>query len=292
MRELKINQSVTDRELMSVGKYLNDINRINLLSLEEEVRLAKKVKLGDPEAANRLVRANLRFVISVAKAYQHRGLSLGDLISEGNLGLIRAAEKFDVTKGFKFISFAVWWIRQSILMGLAEQSRTIRLPMNTIHSITKIRKTSLALEQKLERMPTEEEIAEELNWDLSQIRHFNISSYYSLSLDQAYLLESGDTLLDLLSNSDPAPDHGLKLLSDVQEVGNLLKVLPERQEAILQLYYGLSGMKRLQLDEIGHIFDLSTERVRQLKDEGLKNLRKKLFRHYSLKHANHQIFIV
>ena len=279
MRELKIDQSITGRDIASVNKYMTEIGKIPLLTLEEEVQLTRKVRAGDELALERLVRTNLRFVVSVAKKYQHRGLSLGDLINEGNLGLIRAATRFDDTKGFKFISFAVWWIRQSIMLAIAEQTRTIRLPLNIINSITQLNKTLSGMEQRLERIPTAQEVALEINMEEQRIAGYLREAHRCVSLDKIVNPEIGSTLLDIIVNSDPAPDDVFSGDATVYEVEMLLKTLPKREEKILRLYYGLAGSPSFSLDDIAVLFKLSKERVRQLKDKGLKKLRLRILRH-------------
>lgn len=279
MRELRIDQSITGRDIASVNKYMTEIGKIPLLTIEEEVQLARKVREGDQLALERLVRTNLRFVVSVAKKYQNRGLSLGDLINEGNLGLIRAATRFDDTKGFKFISFAVWWIRQSIMLAIAEQTRTIRLPLNIINSITQLNKTLSEMEQQLERIPTAEELASEADMEERRIAGYLREAQRCVSLDKVVNPDVGSTLLDIIVNSDAAPDAGFSADAAVHEVDMLLKILSKREQMILRLYYGLAGSPSFSLDDIAAIFKLSKERVRQLKDKGIKKLRSRLLRH-------------
>lgn len=279
MRELRIDQSITGRDIASVNKYMTEIGKIPLLTIEEEVQLARKVREGDQLALERLVRTNLRFVVSVAKKYQNRGLSLGDLINEGNLGLIRAATRFDDTKGFKFISFAVWWIRQSIMLAIAEQTRTIRLPLNIINSITQLNKTLSEMEQQLERIPTAEELASEADIEERRIAGYLREAQRCVSLDKVVNPDVGSTLLDIIVNSDAAPDAGFSADAAVHEVDMLLKILSKREQMILRLYYGLAGSPSFSLDDIAAIFKLSKERVRQLKDKGIKKLRSRLLRH-------------
>lgn len=279
MRELKIDQSITGRDIASVNKYMTEIGKIPLLTIEEEVQLTRKVRAGDELALERLVRTNLRFVVSVAKKYQHRGLSLGDLINEGNLGLIRAATRFDDTKGFKFISFAVWWIRQSIMLAIAEQTRTIKLPLNIINSITQLNKTLSGMEQRLERIPTAEEIALEIDMKEQRIAGYLREAHRCVSLDKIVNPDVGSTLLDIIVSSDPAPDDVFSGDATVYEVEMLLKALPKREAKILRLYYGLAGSPSFSLDDIAVLFKLSKERVRQLKDKGLSKLRLRILRH-------------
>lgn len=276
MRELKIDQSITGRDIASVNKYMTEIGKIPLLTIEEEIQLTRKIRAGDELALERLVRTNLRFVVSVAKKYQHRGLSLGDLINEGNLGLIRAATRFDDTKGFKFISFAVWWIRQSIMLAIAEQTRTIRLPLNIINSITQLNKTLSGMEQRLERIPTAEEVALETDTEEQRIAGYLREAHRCVSLDKIVNPEVGNTLLDIIVSSDPAPDAVFSGDATVYEVGMLLKLLSKREATILRLYYGLAGSPSFSLDDIAALFKLSKERVRQLKDKGLKKLRSRM----------------
>lgn len=279
MRELRIDQSITGRDIASVNKYMTEIGKIPLLTIEEEVQLARKVREGDQLALERLVRTNLRFVVSVAKKYQNRGLSLGDLINEGNLGLIRAATRFDDTKGFKFISFAVWWIRQSIMLAIAEQTRTIRLPLNIINSITQLNKTLSEMEQQLERIPTAEELACEAEIEEWRIAGYLREAQRCVSLDKVVNPDVGSTLLDIIVDSDAAPDAGFSADAAVYEVDMLLKILSKREQMILRLYYGLAGSTSFSLDDIAALFKLSKERVRQLKDKGIKKLRSRLLRH-------------
>lgn len=275
MRELKITQSITVRDTASLNKYMTEIGKIPLLNDDDEIRLARKAKEGDTIAREKLVQTNLRFVVSVAKKYQNRGLSLGDLINEGNLGLIKAASKFDETKGFKFISFAVWWIRQSIMLAIAEQTRTIRLPLNVINAITKINRTVLLLEQELERNPTAQEVADKLHIESRRISYFQHKSRKSMSLDKVANQEIGSTLLDVIPDSHPSPDYLVDLESYRQEVGNILTVISKREGKILCLYFGLGDRMPLSLDDIALLFGLSRERIRQLKDSGLRKLRAK-----------------
>lgn len=276
MRELKVGLSITERDTSSVNKYLNEIGRIPLLSTEQEIIISRKIREGDHAAMEHLIRTNLRFVVSVAKKYQHRGLSLGDIINEGNWGLIKACSRYDETKGFKFISFAVWWIRQSIMLAIAEQTRTIRLPLNLINSISRINKVVSYLEQQLERYPTTYEIAEEINADEEKIIQHLSKASGCLSLNAVLNPETGSTLLDVLANSHPGPDYLLTLGTDLWETRKMLKVLSRREKTVLLLYFGLEGNEISSLDEIALSFNLSRERVRQIKDTGLRKLRMKL----------------
>lgn len=275
MRELKINRTITGRDLDSINKYMAEIAKIPLLTVEEEVRLARLVKIGDQNALEKLVRTNLRFVVSVAKNYQNRGLSLGDLINEGNLGLIKAAERFDESKGFKFISFAVWWIRQSIMLALAEQTRIVRLPMSVINAISRLNKVFSLLEQQLERIPTTLEVAAEIETEEQRVLDFLDSAHQCLSLDAVINYDAGATLLDIVMDNNPLPDHVLKIASHEDDVGGILKFLAPREQMIIRLYFGLAGEEPLSLENIAMIYKLSRERVRQLKDNGLKKLRLK-----------------
>jgi RNA polymerase primary sigma factor len=275
MRQLKIGQTITSRDSASLDKYLNDIGKIGLLTVEEESVLAKKVREGDMRALDLLVKSNLRFVVSVAKKYQHRGMALCDLINEGNLGLIKAAQRFNETKGFKFISFAVWWIRQSILQALSDQTRIVRLPLNQISSITKINKATLNLEQELERNPSPEELSVYMDIDLEKIEeHLNIARL-PVSLDAIISDEIGSTLLDTLHDDNPGTDHALIKDSFNNDIRKILETLPLRERNIIILYFGLGNSEPIILEEIAVINGLSKERVRQLKDKALKELRRR-----------------
>lgn len=273
MREIKIEQTIMEKDATSISKYLNEIHTIPLLSIEEEVALAKKIRTGDQLALEKLVKANLRFVVSVAKTYQHRGISLGDLISEGNLGLITAANRFDETKGFRFISFAVWWIRQRILMAIPEYTRTIRLPMNMVSSISKINRIASNLEQKYERAPTLMELAEE-----TEINHEIVSIYLdqarpTCSLDAVHNQDSDSTLLDLMQSPDRSTDHFMTSIPNIADFYKMLKALSKREAKVLILHFGLNGNEPLSLTDISLSFNLSRERIRQIKDTGLNKLR-------------------
>ncbi|KIO77786.1 RNA polymerase sigma factor rpoD [Pedobacter lusitanus] len=276
MREIKINHAITGRDTESLNIYLHEVGKIPLLTVEEEIQLTIRARNGDRLALDRLVRTNLRFVISVAKKYQHRGLSLGDLINEGNLGLIKAASRFDETKGFKFISFAVWWIRQAIMLAISQQTRIIRLPLNLINSISKINVTASCLEQKLERSPTMVEIAGELKMEPDRVTDDLDKVRKCVSLDDVVKSDSTHTLLETIPVRQPAADHVLIVDSDRIETSQLLKILSKREEKVLSLFFGLRGMQPLSLDDIALIFKLSRERIRQLKDSGIKKLRQKL----------------
>jgi len=276
MRELKINPSITNRDTESLNRYLGEIGKIPLLTTNEEIDLTRRIKNGDELALQYLIRTNLRFVVSVAKKYQNRGLSMGDLINEGNLGLIKAASRFDDTKGFKFISFAVWWIRQSIMQAIAEQTRIVRLPMNLINSITKLNRTAAELEQRLERYPTLEEISEELEVATDKIAEYFEDAKKCRSLDAVVNEEIGSTLMDGIAVHDRGNEYLSGGFFDVHELLAIMKVLSGRERQVLFYYYGLSGQKPLSLDEIAGIYQLSKERIRQIKDKGIRKLRIKL----------------
>lgn len=271
---MKITKQYTNRESQSLDKYLQEIGKVDLLTEQEEIELAIRIKKGDQQALEKLVKANLRFVVSVAKQYQNQGLSLGDLINEGNLGLIKAAKRFDETRGFKFISYAVWWIRQSILQALAEQSRIVRLPLNRVGAINKIGKAFTALEQEYEREPSASEIAQELNMDESEIADALKVSGRSVSVDAPFAQGEENRLLDVLPNeSTPSPDHNLMTESLRQEIEKALSTLNEREAEVIRLYYGLNREHSLTLEEIGEKFNLTRERVRQIKEKAIKRLK-------------------
>lgn len=276
MRQLKISKQVTNREVASLDKYLQEISRVDMVSPEEEVELAKRIKQGDKEALDRLTKANLRFVISVSKQYQNQGLSLPDLINEGNMGLIKAAERFDETRGFKFISYAVWWIRQSILQALAEQARIVRLPLNKVGNINRINRAFSELEQKYERPPTAEELAEYLDFSINDVRQTLKNSGRHISMD-AQLIEGDDSssnLYDLLPNDSlPAPNDTLAKESLRKDIERSLSTLTTREGDVVKMFYGLNGKMPLSLDEIGERFDLTRERVRQIKEKAIRRLR-------------------
>lgn len=276
MRQLKIVKQVTNRETASLDKYLQEIGRVDLLTSEEEVELARRIKQGDKEALDRLTKANLRFVISVSKQYQNQGLSLPDLINEGNLGLIKAAERFDETRGFKFISYAVWWIRQSILQALAEQARIVRLPLNKVGNINRINRAFSELEQKLERAPTIDELAEYIDLSVNDVRQSLMNSGRHISMD-AQLMEgdeSSSSLYDLLPNDAlPSPDAVLVTDSLRKDIERSLSTLTIREGDVVRLFYGLNGTVPLTLEEIGNHFDLTRERVRQIKEKAIRRLR-------------------
>jgi len=274
MRQLKITKQVTNRETASLDKYLQEIGRVDLITADDEVELAQKIRAGDKLALEKLTKANLRFVVSVAKQYQNQGLTLPDLINEGNLGLIKAAQRFDETRGFKFISYAVWWIRQSILQALAEQSRIVRLPLNKIGSINKINKMYAFLEQTNERPPSLEEIAKELDMTVNDVRESMKNSGRHLSMD-APLVEGEDSnLYDVLrSGESPNPDKDLILDSLRTEIERALETLTPREADVVRLYFGLVNEHPMTLEEIGEMFDLTRERVRQIKEKAVRRLK-------------------
>ena len=274
MRQLKITKQVTNRETASLDKYLQEIGKVDLITADEEVELAQKIKAGDQKALEKLTKANLRFVVSVAKQYQNQGLTLPDLINEGNLGLIKAAQRFDETRGFKFISYAVWWIRQSILQALAEQSRIVRLPLNKIGSINKINKMYALLEQSNERPPSAEEIAKELDMTVNDVKESMKNSGRHLSMD-APLVEGEDSnLYDVLrSGESPNPDRELIHESLQTEIERALETLTPREADVVRLYFGLSDQHPMTLEEIGETFDLTRERVRQIKEKAIRRLK-------------------
>ena len=272
MRQLKITKSITNRESASLDKYLQEIGREDLITVEEEVELAQRIKKGDHAALEKLTRANLRFVVSVAKQYQNQGLSLPDLINEGNLGLIKAAEKFDETRGFKFISYAVWWIRQSILQALAEQSRIVRLPLNQVGSLNKISK-ALKFEQENERRPSPEELAEELDIPVDKISDTLKVSGRHISVDAPFVEGEDNSLLDVLVNDDsPIADRSLINESLSKEIDRALKQLTPRESEIIKMFFGI-GCQEMTLEEIGDKFGLTRERVRQIKEKAIRRLR-------------------
>ncbi len=274
MRQLKITKQVTNRDTLSLDKYLHEIGKVELLSAEKEVELAKRIKKGDRKALETLIKANLRFVVSVSKQYQNQGLSLPDLINEGNLGLIKAAERFDETRGFKFISYAVWWIRQSILQALAEQARIVRLPLNKIGSINKINKAFNKLEQEFQREPTVEEIAELMEARPEMIEDsLNFSSVH-VSMDAPIREEEANNMYDVMLNDDsPSPDNSLIDSSLRKEIERSLSTLGDREAEILRFYFGLNGYQPHTLEEIGDEFGLTRERVRQIKEKAIKKLK-------------------
>jgi RNA polymerase primary sigma factor len=273
MRQLKITKSITNRESASLDKYLQEIGKEELITVEEEVELAQRIKKGDQVALEKLTRANLRFVVSVAKQYQNQGLSLPDLINEGNLGLIKAAEKFDETRGFKFISYAVWWIRQSILQALAEQSRIVRLPLNQVGSLNKINKAFSKFEQEHERKPSPEELAESLELPADKVADTLRVSGRHVSVDAPFVDGEDNSLLDVLVNNDsPNADRALIMESLAKEIGRALATLTERESDIIRLFFGI-GCQEMTLEEIGERFGLTRERVRQIKEKAIRRLR-------------------
>ena len=273
MRQLKITKSITNRESASLDKYLQEIGKEDLITVEEEVDLAQRIKKGDKEALEKLTRANLRFVVSVAKQYQNQGLSLPDLINEGNLGLIKAAEKFDETRGFKFISYAVWWIRQSILQALAEQSRIVRLPLNQVGSLNKINKAFARFEQEHERTPSPEELANELDIPKEKVTDTLRVSGRHVSVDAPFADGEDNSLLDVLVNNDsPIADRGLINESLSTEVDRALSTLTDRERDIIKYFFGI-GCSEMTLEEIGEKFGLTRERVRQIKEKAIRRLR-------------------
>ena len=274
MRQLKITKSITNRESASLDKYLQEIGREELITAEEEVSLAKKIKEGDQWALEKLTRANLRFVVSVSKQYQNQGLSLPDLINEGNLGLIKAARRFDETRGFKFISYAVWWIRQSILQALAEQSRIVRLPLNQVGSLNKINKAYSKLEQEFEREPTAEELAAILDLPMDKISDTMKVSGRHVSMDAPLANGEESTLMDVIANNDsPRADAALLNESLSREIDRALSTLTERERDVVKLFFGIGINHGLTLEEIGAKFDLTRERVRQIKEKAIRRLR-------------------
>jgi len=275
MRQLKITKSITNRNSDSLEKYLHDIGKEELITPEEEVELAKRIKMGDQEALEKLTKANLRFVVSVAKQYQHQGLSLPDLINEGNLGLIKAAKKFDETKGFKFISYAVWWIRQCILQALAEQSRIVRLPLNKIGALNKINKTFSKLEQAHEREPSPDEVANMLELPEDKVASTLELSGRHLSVDAPFQDGEENSLLDVLQNFDtPSTDSNLINESLSLEIERTLNTLPEKESRVIRSFYGI-GRKQMSLEEIGEEIGISRERTRQIKEKAIKHLRQR-----------------
>jgi len=285
MRQLKITKQVTNRESVSLDKYLQDIGKVDLITAEEEVELAQKIREGDQVALDKLTTANLRFVVSVAKQYQNQGLTLPDLINEGNVGLVKAAKRFDETRGFKFISYAVWWIRQAILQALAEQSRIVRLPLNKIGSINKINKAFSHLEQTNQRPPTPEEIAKELDLSISIVRQSLKNSGRHLSMDAP--LREGETssLYDVVNSADsPHPDESLIYDSLTIEITRALDTLSPREADVIKLFYGLGKQQAMSLEEIGETFGLTRERVRQIREKGIRKLKdsskNKILRNY------------
>ena len=284
MRQLKITKSITNRESASLDKYLQEIGREDLITVEEEVELAQQIRKGNRQALEKLTRANLRFVVSVAKQYQNQGLSLPDLINEGNLGLIKAAEKFDETRGFKFISYAVWWIRQSILQALAEQARIVRLPLNQVGSLNKITKAFSKFEQENERRPSAEELADQLDLPVDKVVDSLKVSGRHISVDAPFVDGEDNSLLDVLVNDDsPMADNLLVNESLSREIDRALSTLTDREKEIIQMFFGI-GMQEMTLEEIGDRFGLTRERVRQIKEKAIRRLkqnqRSKLLKSY------------
>ncbi len=273
MRQLKITKSITNRESESLEKYLQEIGREELLSTDEEVELAQRIRKGDRKALDKLTKANLRFVVSVAKQYQNQGLSLPDLINEGNLGLIKAAEKFDETRGFKFISYAVWWIRQSILQAIAEQSRIVRLPLNQVGSVNKINRMQSKFEQENERRPSVEEISEQIDLPEDKVGEAMLANTRHVSVDAPFVDGEDNSLLDVLINDDaPMADRQLVAESLRSEISNVLKTLNERERCVIRAFYGI-GEPEMTLEEIGNKYGLTRERVRQIKEKAIRRLR-------------------
>jgi RNA polymerase primary sigma factor len=276
MRQLKISKQITNRESQSLDKYLQEIGKVDLLTADEEVVLAKRIREGDQLALEKLTKANLRFVVSVAKQYQNQGLSLGDLINEGNLGLIKAAQRFDETRGFKFISYAVWWIRQSILQALAEQARIVRLPLNKIGNINRINKAFSELEQKFERPPSADELAEFLDCSTEEVKQSlsHIGRHVSMDAPLIDGDESSSSMYDVMTtDSLPNPDSGLVLESLRRDIRTSLRTLTSRESEVVSMFYGLEGKMPMSLEEIGSKFDLTRERVRQIKEKAIRRLK-------------------
>ena len=273
MRQLKITKSITNRESESLEKYLQEIGREDLLSTDEEVELAQRIRKGDRKALDKLTKANLRFVVSVAKQYQNQGLSLPDLINEGNLGLIKAAEKFDETRGFKFISYAVWWIRQSILQAIAEQSRIVRLPLNQVGSVNKINRMLNKFEQENERRPSVDEISEQIDLPEDKVGEAMLANTRHVSVDAPFVDGEDNSLLDVLVNDDaPLADRQLVAESLRSEISNVLQTLNERERCVIKAFYGI-GEPEMTLEEIGNKYGLTRERVRQIKEKAIRRLR-------------------
>ena len=275
MRQLKITKSITNRESQSLEKYLQEIGKVDLISMEEEVSLAKRIRQGDQVALEKLTKANLRFVVSVAKQYQSQGLTLSDLINEGNLGLIKAGQRFDETRGFKFISYAVWWIRQSILQAIAEQSRIVRLPLNKVGSLNKINKAFSSLEQEFEREPSSDELAELLEISPDEVKATIGIGGRHVSMDAPFNEGEDNSLLDVLENSNAAKTDESLVYNDSlsREIERSLSTLTDRQKEVIKLYYGIGIQNPVSLEDIGAKFSLTRERVRQIKDKGLNKLR-------------------
>jgi RNA polymerase primary sigma factor len=274
MRQLKIVKQITNRESQSLDKYLQEIGKVDLITADMEVDLTKRIKAGDQVALEKMVNANLRFVVSVAKQYQNNGLSLGDLINEGNFGLVKAAMRFDETRGFKFISYAVWWIRQAILQAIAEQSRVVRIPLNRVGTLNKLNRTFSALEQKFQREPSHEELAEVLEITLEEVANTANMGARQVSVNAPFVQGEENGLLDVLEDeSEGTPDSGLLNDSLRTEVQRSLATLTKKESDVITLYFGLNGMHPLTLEEIGQAFDITRERVRQIKEKGIRRLR-------------------
>ncbi|MDR1846768.1 MAG: RNA polymerase sigma factor RpoD/SigA [Bacteroidales bacterium] len=274
MRQLKISKQLTNREITSLDKYLQEISRLEMISAEEEVLLAQRIRQGDEVALARLTKANLRFVVSVAKQYQNQGMSLPDLINEGNVGLIKAAQRFDETRGFKFISYAVWWIRQSILQALAEQSRIVRLPLNKIGAINRIGKAYQELEQRLERTPNPDEVASLLDIPDDEVKDSLRHSHKHLSMDAPLISDEDNTMYDFMRNEDEiTPETELLMESLRQEIAFAIRSLSKKEADIVKMFYGLDGYPPMTLDEIGEKFNLTRERVRQIKEKSVRKLK-------------------
>jgi len=275
MRQLKITQTITNRESQSLERYFNEINKVDLLTPDEEVELARRIRQGDEAALEKLTKANLRFVVSVAKQYQNRNLSLNDLINEGNLGLVKAARKFDETRGFKFISYAVWWIRQSIMQALADQSRIVRLPLNKTGALNKINRAYSELEQKYEREPTPEELADILDMDIEEISSTLRAGTRQVSVDAPFSDEEGNSLLDVLENKNtPSTDQGVAYTGSLRvETARALACLPDREKVVVEMFFGIGREHPMSLEQIGETLDLTRERVRQIKEKAIRRLR-------------------
>ncbi|MDY6327327.1 MAG: RNA polymerase sigma factor RpoD/SigA [Bacteroidales bacterium] len=274
MRQLKISKSITNRDSASLERFLSDISKVQMISAEEEVELARRIKAGDEDALNKLVTTNLRFVVSVAKQYQNQGIGLQDLINEGNLGLIKAAQRFDETRGFKFISYAVWWIRQAILQAIADQSRIVRLPLNQVGVINKIKKETSRLEQILKRLPTTEEIAEAIDMPVYKVAEIMKMNNHPQSIDSPIAPNEETRFVDVfVHDTDEKTDTNLMHESLAAEISDLLKTLPENECEVLRLFFGIGTSHEYTLDEIGDELGLSRERVRQIKERALKRLR-------------------
>ncbi len=275
MRQLKITQTITNRESQSLERYFNEINKVDLLTPDEEVELARRIRQGDEQALERLTKANLRFVVSVAKQYQNRNLSLNDLINEGNLGLVKAAKKFDETRGFKFISYAVWWIRQSIMQALADQSRIVRLPLNKTGALNKINRAFSELEQKFEREPTPEELAELLDMEVDEITSTLRAGTRQISVDAPFSDEESNSLLDVLENkSTVATDYAISYQDSLRvETSRALCALSDREKTVIEMFFGIGDNNPMSLEQIGERLDLTRERVRQIKEKAIRRLR-------------------